>query len=58
MTLLTRMFLHACVLATAAAGLVACASGSGSGRAAEWILADEAEKQRLESTGFPQYIGE
>jgi hypothetical protein len=52
------MFLHACVLATAGAGLVACASGSGSGRAAEWILADEAEKQRLESTGFPQYIGE
>lgn len=52
------MFLLVCTLAAAAQGLVACASGSESGRAAEWILADEAEKQRLESAGFPQYIGE
>jgi hypothetical protein len=46
------------MVAAATAALVGCASGPGSGRATEWILGDEAEKQRLESAGFPQYIGE
>ncbi|HSD42547.1 MAG TPA: hypothetical protein VLD36_11850 [Burkholderiales bacterium] len=46
------------LLVAACAALSGCASSPTQSRAQQWIAADEAEKQRLESSGFPQYIGE
>ena len=46
------------LLVAACAALSGCASGPTQSRAQQWIEADAAEKQRLESSGFPQYIGE
>ena len=45
----------ALLLASAAAALAACASGSRGGQAAQWITETEAEKKRLDDAGFPQY---
>jgi hypothetical protein len=38
-------------------GLVAsgCASGTRSSQGVDWIVANEAEKARLQAAGFPQY---
>lgn len=52
-----RKLVSALLLASAAATLAACASGSSGGQAAKWILEDEAEKKRLNDAGFPQYVG-
>jgi len=52
-----RKVLLALLLASAAPALAACASGSSGGQAAQWILENEAEKQRLNDAGFPQFVG-
>lgn len=52
-----RRLVIAALLAHAAAGLAACASGAGQGQAMQWILENEAEKKRLNDAGFPQYVG-
>jgi hypothetical protein len=52
-----RKALIALLLASAASSLAACTSGSGGGQAAKWIMENEAEKQRLNDAGFPQFVG-
>ena len=52
-----RKLVIALPLASAAAALAACASGSSGGQAAQWIMENEAEKKRLNDAGFPQYVG-
>ena len=52
-----RKVLITLLLASAAAALAACASGASGGQAAQWIMENEAEKQRLNDAGFPQYVG-
>jgi len=52
-----RRLVIALLLASAAAALAACASGSSGGQAAKWIMENEAEKQRLNDAGFPQFVG-
>lgn len=52
-----RKLVIALVLASAAAALAACASGASGGQAAQWIMENEAEKQRLNDAGFPQFSG-
>lgn len=37
--------------------LAGCASGPQSGEAVKWVSENEAQRQRLEADGFPQYIG-
>jgi hypothetical protein len=39
------------------ASLAGCAGGSPSGNATDWVVWQEAEKQRLNNAGFPQYVG-
>jgi hypothetical protein len=55
MTFRFRRFVIALLLASAAASLAGCASGSSGGQAARWITETEAEKKRLNDAGFPQY---
>jgi hypothetical protein len=57
MALRFRKLVIALLLASAASSLAACASGSGGGQAANWIMENEAEKQRLNDAGFPQFVG-
>jgi hypothetical protein len=52
-----RKLVIALLLASAAAALGGCAPGSGGGQAASWIMENEAEKQRLNDAGFPQFVG-
>lgn len=52
-----RKLVIAFLLASTAAALAACASGSSGGQAAKWIMENEAEKQRLNDAGFPQFVG-
>jgi hypothetical protein len=52
-----RRLLVAVVMSGAATGLAACASDPGSSRALQWIQESEAEKQRLNDAGFPQFVG-
>jgi hypothetical protein len=52
-----RKLVIALLLASAAAALAGCASGSSGGQAANWITENEAEKKRLNDAGFPQFVG-